>query len=162
MPDQLLLSGQLLLSEALPGQHSVGQVVRRHLRLQGLAAPGLNSLGCTPACTNLNQISHTDITAAPLLTQLSRLRHLTASLPHTEQAIVGYYGPVGVAATACLANFYCEEGTERPMACPSGTQSTVLANDITSCVSSPGYYGPAGKFHAADQTIMMCSNRCCA
>jgi hypothetical protein len=45
----------------------------------------------------------------------------------------------------CPANFYCEQGTERPVACPSGTQSTDLANDITDCVSSPGYYGPNGK-----------------
>ncbi len=61
------------------------------------------------------------------------------------QAIVGFYGAVGSAATRCPANNYCEAGTERPIACPSGTQSTELANDITDCVSSPGYYGPNGR-----------------
>jgi hypothetical protein len=31
------------------------------------------------------------------------------------------------------------------MPCPSGTQSTPLANDITDCVTAPGFYGPNGK-----------------
>jgi hypothetical protein len=65
--------------------------------------------------------------------------------PTPWQAIVGFYGAAGAAATSCPANSYCESGTERPMACPSGTQSTELANDLTDCVSSPGYYGPNGK-----------------
>ncbi len=60
------------------------------------------------------------------------------------QAIPGYYGAAGAAATACPANSYCQTGTERPVACPAGTQSTAVANDVTDCVSSPGFYGPSG------------------
>jgi hypothetical protein len=60
------------------------------------------------------------------------------------QAILGYFGAAGAMATACPAGSYCEAGTERPVACPSGTQSAELANDLTDCVSSPGFYGPNG------------------
>lgn len=70
---------------------------------------------------------------------------LVPAAPRCHQAIVGFYGAAGAAATPCPANSYCEQGTERPVACPSGTQSTDLANDVTDCVSSPGYYGPNGK-----------------
>ncbi len=53
-------------------------------------------------------------------------------------------------ATACTAGSYCEAGTERPMACPSGTQSAELANELADCVTSPGYYGPNGMPRATD------------
>jgi hypothetical protein len=66
-----------------------------------------------------------------------------------SQAILGYSGAAGAMATACPANSYCEAGTERPVACPSGTTSAELANDLTDCDSAPGYYGPNGKPHAS-------------
>jgi hypothetical protein len=73
-----------------------------------------------------------------------------------SQAILGYSGVAGAMATACPANSYCEAGTERPMACPSGTTSAELANDLTDCVSAPGYYGPNGKPRATEPAQPLC------
>jgi hypothetical protein len=78
--------------------------------------------------------------------------------PRAGQAIAGYYGAAGAAATSCPANSYCQAGTERPIACPSGTQSTEVANDVTDCVSSPGFYGQAGKFRDVVSRIDFGSN----
>jgi hypothetical protein len=61
------------------------------------------------------------------------------------QAILGYYGKLGDAATACPANSYCEAGTEQPVACPVGTVSRPMASTLTDCVSAPGYYGAPGQ-----------------
>ncbi len=61
------------------------------------------------------------------------------------QAILGYYGKAGFAATACPANSYCQAGTEQPVACPAGTVSGAMASALTDCVSAPGYYGTPGR-----------------
>jgi hypothetical protein len=79
-----------------------------------------------------------------------RIRQRRVNHPRpVGQAIPGFYGAAGAMATACPANSYCEAGTERPVSCPAGTQSADLANDLTDCVSAPGYYGPNGKSQPA-------------
>ena len=60
------------------------------------------------------------------------------------QALPGYFGQRGDAATRCMAGFYCQAGVEEPTPCPNNTQSPSGATKLTDCVSLPGYRGQPG------------------
>ena len=74
------------------------------------------------------------IKRAQITTEDTRPHPLTVRILGAPQAKAGFFGPVGKAAVACLAGFYCPAGSAYGVTCPANTASPAGAADVLACL----------------------------
>ena len=77
--------------------------------------------------------------------------------PGFTQAVPGYWGEPGVAASPCEAGSYCPEGVDTFHLCPPGTGSPAGASAVEECVPLAGRYGVPGQPAAECPRGYVCS-----